>query len=228
MAVLSEVASSYGRYHYLLDGEPAPIDEHWSRTPRAGGGWFVRSIRNAGDITLTVNAECEAGLVLQCNIEWIAGEQSPVRAFYRLEEDGVSVIRQCGDEVAEHDMLAADGEGRLPLVLPLLRIFTGSVISRLLDDGERAVLVPSIIDPEDRAALLRPRLGNRAAAIVQSGEEQQLFGRQYKCQRCTFTGDQYGEDSQFWLSEDETLLRYVWPQPGVGTWDIRLEELTKN
>jgi hypothetical protein len=225
MTGLYEVASTYGRYHYLLDGDPAPIEEHWSRKARAGGGWFIRSVRNAGDIALTVNAECESGLVLQCNVEWKASGQLPISAFYRLEEDGVSVIRQCGDEVTERDMFPADGEGRLPLMLPLLRIFTGSVISRLLNDGERAVLVPSIVDPQDHASLLNPRLGNRAAAIVQAGQQAQLFGRDYKCQLCAFTGEQYGDDSQFWIGEDETLLRYVWPQPGVGTWDVRLEEL---
>jgi len=228
MSSLTEVASPYGRYHYLLDGEPAPIEEHWSRKPRAGGGWFIRAERAAADIRLSVNAEFESGQVLQCNVEWVASGQPSIRAFYRLEEDGVSVIRQRGEEAEERNILSPDEQGRLPLVLPLLRIFTGPVISRLLDDeSDRAVLVPSIVNPQDDESLLRPRLGNRAASIVQLGQEQQLFGRNYSSRLCTFTGEQYDDDSRFWLGEDETLLRYMWPQPGVGTWDVQLEELAQ-
>lgn len=227
MSCLAEVASQYGRYHYLLDGAPTAIEEHWSRKPRAGGGWFIHTERVAAGVTLSVNAECAAGLVLQCQLEWLADGHEPVRALYRSDNNVVSAIRQRAEETPQSQVFSADEKDRLPLVLPLLRIFTGPVIKRLLDrGGEGDVLVPSIVDPQDYGALLKPRLGKRGAVLLSQGQEINLYGRDYLACCCAFTGDQYGDGTQFWLSEDETLLRYVWQQPDVGTWDVRLEELS--
>ena len=227
VSCLTEVASQYGRYRYLLDGAPTAVEEHWSRKPRAGGGWFIRTERVATGVTLTVNAECEAGLVRQCQVEWLADGHEPVRAMYRNDNNGVSVVRQLGDEPPHSQVFSADEQGRLPLVLPLLRIFTGPVIKRLLNrGGEGDVLVPSIVDPQNYGTLLNPRLSQRWATLQSQGQEINLGGRNYLASCCAFTGDQYDDDTQFWLSEDETLLRYVWQQPGVGTWDVRLEELS--
>ena len=142
MSCLAEVASQYGRYHYLLDGAPTAIEEHWSRKPRAGGGWFIHTERVAAGVTLSVNAECAAGLVLQCQLEWLADGHEPVRALYRSDNNVVSAIRQRAEETPQSQVFSADEKDRLPLVLPLLRIFTGPVIKRLLDrGGEGDVLV---------------------------------------------------------------------------------------
>lgn len=224
MPVLDGVAAQAGRYHYLLDGSGTAIEESWTRRPREGGGHFVHAQRTAPGICLEVNAECDHRGAIQFNLEWQAEHYPPVRALYRLEEGSVSCVRQRGDSDTERWELPFDADAA-PLLLPLLRIFTGPVIARLLErEGDGAVLVPSISDPGDRAKLLAPASSMRGASVLDENQAIELFGRQYNSRRCTFTGERYDESACFWLSDDDVLLRYRWQQPGVGDWEVSLEE----
>lgn len=224
MLALEKVKAQKGRYHYLLDGTGTAIQESWSRRPREGGGFFVHAQRTAPGVSLLVNAECDHQGAIQFNLEWQAEQHPPVRALYRLEEASVSCVRQRGDTDTEGWELPFGYDGA-PLLLPLLRIFTGPVIARLLERrGEGAVLVPSISDPGDRAKLLAPATSMRAASVLEESKPLELFGRQYNTRRCTFTGERYDESACFWLSDDDVLLRYRWQQPGVGDWEVSLEE----
>ena len=226
MSALSSVNAQAGRYHYELDGAGTEIDETWSRRPREGGGYFVHAQRTAPGICLVVNAECDEQGAVQCNLEWQAERHPAVRALYRIEESSVSCVRQWPGSDTETWEFTYEESREVPLLLPLLRIFTGPVIAGLLArGGEGPVLVPSISDPGDRAKLLAPATSVRGAAVVDGDDAIELFGRKYRCRRCLFTGERYDESASFWLSDDDILLRYRWQQPGVGDWVVSLEEL---
>jgi hypothetical protein len=40
---------------------------------------------------------------------------------------------------------------------------------------------------------------------------------------CEYQGDQYAAGTQFWLDEDDLLLRYTWQQSPAQFWDVRLK-----
>jgi hypothetical protein len=117
-----------------------------------------------------------------------------------------------------------DGASSRPLLFPLMRIFTGPLIARLLQlGGTGNVILPDINDPGDGGRLLRPLNTQRWARVVDNDALLSRDGLQLKCRCCEYTGDQYGAGSHFWLGEDDLLLRYQWQQSSDQHWDVWLQ-----
>ena len=71
------------------------------------------------------------------------------------------------------------------------------------------MLVPDITDPADPVRLLTPRLDVRRATRQDDGT--------YR-----YVGGSYEDGALCEVGDDGLLERYLWDQPGVGRWDVRL------
>jgi hypothetical protein len=211
-----------GSYRYLLNGEPAEVNETWSRRLLSPGTEQVSSRRTAPGVEIAVTAELEEGVVGSCEIEWIS-ENSSIFARYVLNARELSLVYRPAGGNSESETMALRGNQPF-LLFPLMRIFTGGVIAGLLYGGGRGtVILPSIGKPEKPETLLRPLLSERQARVLQMRAELEIEGVTVNCRLCEYTGDQYGADSRFWLGEDSTLLRYQWRQGPGQSWDVWLQ-----
>jgi hypothetical protein len=211
-----------GSYQYLLNGAATQVTEHWSRQSRAGGDYLLSSERSAPGIDIEVIATLCDGVVKQCELVWRAADGFTVQAEYVLADRRLLVSRQqqARLETLEFDLGGED----VALLSPLMRIYAGPVIARLLDaGGQGTVVVPAIGNPADRDGLLRPAIGLRKARLLQDGVEISMFGNTVSCRLCEYTGDQYGPGTQFWLGEGGLLLRYEWRQSPQQLWQVNLQ-----
>jgi hypothetical protein len=214
--------SESGSYRYLLNGEPAPFTEAWQRQYLSAGKERLSSSRRAPGIEIITEASLVDGRVKSCEIQWLADTVS-IQAGYSLEVGGLQFQRQVDGVAVETETLEA-GVDSPALLFPLMRIFTGPLICRLLQQGgEGTVIVPAIGQPDDTDALLRPQFSQRQARVLEAQTELLLDGQVIECRLCEYTGDQYAAGSRFWIGEDETLLRYQWQQGPEQNWDVCLE-----
>jgi len=212
-----------GVYHYLLNGQATQIREHWQRSRQPSGEWLVNSGRSAPGVNIEVEARVTAGLVTQFEVIWRAGEGPGLRAQYTLQDKAVDVARTEG-AVTEHEAVSLDSSKTAPLLSPLMRIYAGPLIARLLAMGGRgAVLLPFIGDPADQERLLRPQVSRRQARVLEADVELQLGGADFRCRVCEYSGDQYAAGTRFWLAEDDLLVRYQWQQGPDQQWDVWLQ-----
>jgi hypothetical protein len=216
-------ASAQGSYQYLLNGEATQVTERWSRQQQADGRCLLSSNRCAPGIDIDVQALLLGGLVKQCDVMWRAADGFTVQAGYVLGGRRLSVSRR--QERADVETLEFDlGSEDDALLSPLMRIYAGPVIARLLDaGGQGTVVVPAIGDPVDRDGLLRPAIGLRQARLLQDEVEISMAGNTVSCRLCEYTGDQYGPGTQFWLGEGGLLLRYEWRQSPQQLWQVNLQ-----
>jgi hypothetical protein len=216
-----------GRYHYVLDGREQDISEPWSIRQFPDGARLIWSERRSPrhGLVLSVQALERGGAVIEFDVSW---QQQPVAAViearYRLRADSLRVSRSDGagpEQVVER----AVAEDERPLLAsPLLRVFVGPVIDRLLAlGGVASVVVPFIADPRDRAELLLPRIGERRATLLAAGVPAWDGADAPDSRCCEYQGDQYAPGTRFWLGPDGLLQRYTWDQPGHGRWDVRLK-----
>jgi hypothetical protein len=214
-----------GEYRYLLNGGTTAITETWARQIFPGGRQRITSRRNAPGVEITVDAIVDKGLVLSCLITWQSGDAS-IQADYAWRESALECRRTREGAPPEEQAIVCDQAGPR-LLFPLMRAFTGPLISRLLDnDGTGQVFVPDISRPGDPEMLLRPRVSQRHANILDVGAKLDIDGMAVPCRLCEYTGEQYGAGSRFWLGEDETLLRYQWQQGSAQHWDVWLRTET--
>ena len=222
-SVLAELVDS-GVYHYRLNGQETAVEERWQRRRHASGEWQVSSSRRAPGLEILVDARVNAGLVTSFDVAWCQPGSPDIHAEYGLAADRVVVSRRVSTEAAATEEVLLHVGAAPPLLFPLMRIFTGPLIARLLEGaGKGAVVLPAIADPADRAALLRPVLSQREARVVEEGIELELAGARFQCSRCEYLGDQYGPGSWFWLGADELLVRYQWQQSPQQHWDVWLQ-----
>ena len=212
-----------GSYQYLLNGEPTAITETWSCLPQASGQVIISSTRQAPGVVIDVTARVNAGLVSSFELSWTTAPGLPIKVEYTLQGNMLQVMRHQGERRAEHTEIQLEEGGPL-LLSPLMRIYTGPVIARLLQaGGHGTVIVPAIGNPDDEHALLRPRISQRQARVLEPRAELARGDTAVSCKLCEYTGDQYGAGSRFWLAEDETLLRYQWQQSALQQWDVTLD-----
>lgn len=211
-----------GSYQYLLNGVPMDIEESWRRRQQAPGEWSISSQRIAGGVEIAVEASVVAGLVTGFVVTWQDGSVT-LRADYTLLADRVRVARsRNGSDMQSLDIPVRSGEPA-PLLSPLMRIFAGPLIAQLLARaGEGAVLVPAIGDPGATQTLLTPLLSERSARVVADSVSLESDGIAHNCRLCEYRGDQYGPGTEFWLGEDNLLLRYRWRQSSGQQWDVWL------
>jgi hypothetical protein len=213
-----------GVYHYRLNGQATAIEEHWQRYRHESGEWQVNSSRRASGLEIRVDARVNAGTVCCFDVAWCAAGEREVRAEYELAADRVVVRRRVSPQAAATEEVLLHGGAAPPLLFPLMRIFTGPLLARLLRGaGKGAVVLPFIADPADRSGLLRPVLSQREARVVEEGIELELAGARFQCRRCEYLGDQYGPGSWFWLAADDLLVRYQWQQSPQQQWDVWLQ-----
>lgn len=214
---------SSGSYEYLLNGEATPIGESWTRETLADSLQRWSSTRNAPGVELSVQASVRDGSVHAFEVTWQAAGADTIRAHYALTDDYLRYQRwQAGVPVGIEEIpLPREG---VCVLSPLMRIFTGPVIARLLQaGGEGTVIVPAIGEPENTAALLRPQISQRQARVLQAQAQLELETVSRACRVCEYQGDQYAAGTQFWLDEDDRLLRYTWQQSPAQFWDVRLK-----
>ena len=213
-----------GVYHYSLNGESTAVRERWQRRRHASGQWLVTSTRTAPGVEIAVEARVADGVVMSFEIGWLAQGKSELRWEYRLAPDRVLADCSAGDAPLRREEVAFPAGSKIALLSPLMRIFAGPLIARLLDNGGRgAVVLPYIADPTAQSRLLQPVLSDREARVLESDLELELPGGRFRCRRCEYLGDQYGPGSEFWLAEDELLVRYQWQQSPDQHWDVWLQ-----
>lgn len=211
-----------GAYEYRLNGALTPIRERWLRRRREGGGWLITSSRNAPGVELAVEATADAGRVTDFEVNWRGEGQPGITACYSLLPDRVSVTRSRGGQVTERREIEIAPGLQAPLLSPLMRIFAGPLIARLLENGGAgAVIVPDIRDPQAPETLLLPLLSERQAELMDADSALLVEGVSVPCRRCSYHGDQYRPGTQFWLGANDVLLRYEWRQ-AQQHWDVRL------
>jgi hypothetical protein len=216
---------SSGCYRYLLDGKDTGIDERWQRQVQSDGVVLTESTRVAPGIEIAVRARGTASRVDAFDVEWKREGAETLLATYSFDGRDVLVSRSSGEQLVEQQRLVISEQDVAPLLSPLMRIFAGPLIARLLaDGGSGQVVLPFIADPEARKQLLWPVLSERRAVLMPEADEVLLLdGRKVRARCCEYIGDQYADGTRFWLGSDNDLLRYCWQQPGVGEWDVRME-----
>ena len=215
--------SDSGVYHYLLNGQATQIREHWQRHRQATGEWLVNSGRSAPGVNIDGEARMTEGLVTQFEVLWQADDRSELRARYTAQDTAVEVDRTEG-AVTQREAISVDGTEAAPLLSPLMRIYAGPLIARLLAmGGQGAVLLPFIGDPADQDRLLRPQISQRQARVLENDVELQLGDADFRCRVCEYSGDQYAAGTRFWLAEDDLLVRYQWQQAQDQQWDVWLQ-----
>jgi len=211
-----------GTYHYLLNGVPMDIEESWRRRQQAPGEWWISSQRRAGGVEIAVDASVVDGLVTGFVVAW-QGDTAKLRANYTLLSNRVRIERTRNGADPESMDIALRNDNPAPLLFPLMRIFSGPLIAELLDrNGVGHVLVPSIVDPESPEELLTPMVSERSVRVVEANVILESDGVSRKCRRCEYQGDQYGPGTEFWLGDDNLLLRYCWQQSPQQHWDVWL------
>jgi hypothetical protein len=215
--------SDSGVYHYLLNGQATPVREHWRRHRQAAGEWLVTSGRSAPGVNIEVEAQMTEGLVTQFEVLWWADDRPELRAHYTAQDGAVEVVRTQG-AVTERERVSLGSSKAAVLLSPLMRIYAGPLIARLLAmGGHGAVLLPSIGDPADEERLLRPQISQRQARVLENDVELHLGGADFRCRVCEYIGDQYAPGTRFWLAEDDLLVRYQWQQAQDQLWDVWLQ-----
>lgn len=217
-----------GRYRYTLDGVEIPVEERFAVEHQARGV-IVTGFRAAPGTRLDVEAAYLIDGTTNCVLVWsseLEGTATSVRARYDVAVDGsisATWITEDGPEVSQ---AIPSGEGQTPSFFPLLRVFSGRSLTKLVEVSPNPlpVLVPDIRDPQQVERFLTPLLGDRFAASVEPGTCP-IDGLERECSVVDYRGGSYDSDATVYLDSGGLLLRYTWPQDGVGDWDVQLCEV---
>jgi hypothetical protein len=215
------MAAESGAYIYLLNGQPTDVEERWSLTLLGEGRSRINSSRRAPGILIEVDADTRHGLVEGCQLVW-QGDGQQIQTSYRLAENVLLVDRCVGDGEKQITEVPF-AQSSEPLLFPLMRIFTGPLIARILEQGGQAsVAVPFIGDPSAMDQLLLPRISQRCARLLEQRHVLEKDGKRWECRVCEYTGDQYAPGTLFYLDREDRLLRYRWQQEEGQDWDVWL------
>lgn len=195
-----------GRYLYTLDGAEVPIEETFTRD---GVQWSA--CRRTADVTLSVQATMSSdGDLLSARVDWVGVESVGVDIARRQGSLSWLVTRTGSSEngpppLAEHTV-PSNAHAFL-----LLRCFQGATIRTLAAAGHGGalVVVPDIADPSLVDRLLTPRVDRRHVTRLDDGSY-------------LYVGGSYDSGATCTVGADGLLERYIWDQPGVGVWDVRL------
>ncbi len=222
MLTLNELSADKGRYRYFLNDEIADVDETFHCEPQADGQLAVNSVRKVPGLTISVLARIDSVGVHAFDVCWSTDRSPAIAASCALEAEALTYSRQIGDTACQPSSIVTTDYAK-PLLYPLMRIFTGTVIRQLAElGGEAQVLVPFIADPKNTQKLLSPEITTRRAVAEGDCEVERMNGETIDCTLWRFTGGQYSSDARFWLSADGRLQRYCWQQDESRRWDVRL------
>jgi hypothetical protein len=205
---MSQIAA--GQYHYLRGGDLQPIEEHWSITQQDSQKTVI-----AQRTFETAHIECRA-----------ESAHNAITAAHVMFRSGDHVVRADYDLIANRYTRTQGSQSpvTLPLelppntvIMPIFRIFTGSVIRQIIaQGGEASVMVPNIVNPADHDSVLHPLIETRRAAVL-TQETVEIDGVPIMADCCTYTSAQYDEHARFWIDGHDVLLRYTFNE-----WDVRL------
>jgi hypothetical protein len=214
-----------GSYRYLLNGHPTAVTESWGIEGELATQCQISSLRIAPGVEIEVAAEVSEGKVQGFTSTWRSATEEAISAQYVLQTDRVLVTWRGAHSTTEEVIeIFHSGTSSAPLLFPLMRIFSGPLIARILQlGGPGNVILPDINDPGDGGRLLRPLSTQRRARVIESDAVLSLDGIDLPCRACEYTGDQYGAGSHFWLGQDDLLLRYQWKQSDQQHWDVWLQ-----
>lgn len=219
---MNDLLARAGRYLYFLNDELTEVKESFQCEPTASGQLFLRSTREVSGLTISVVAWIDAGVVIAFELDWDSGDAPVIKASYSLRGDSIEYSRSVGGTVT-HAKAVIAGEHVSPILYPLMRVFTGSVMRQLATDGGScSVLVPSISQPDSPKNMLLPDITKRRVVALGDCELQHVDGASIQCSLWQFIGGQYGADARFWLDESNHLQRYCWRQDNTRQWDVRL------
>lgn len=211
--------SSSGQYIYELNGELAPIDEVWSISRLPNGDDEVWSRRRAKGVDIEVTAKVRDGCVNSCTVNKQLQGHTRVTAKFWFTGEGLAWTQRTDGNI--HEGLLESSDGEVLLLYPLMRIFTGPVISALGANGcSGRVVVPDISSGDSVQSLLP--LATSRRAILEGADSLSDIGVE-SCQRWRFPGGEYDENATFWLSMAGRLLRYEWRQSSTLNWQVTLK-----
>ncbi|MEH6549372.1 MAG: hypothetical protein V7711_15445 [Pseudomonadales bacterium] len=214
-----------GCYSYLRNGELMNISENWT-IHQFMDMTLTRSTRLAPDYGTTIQVESlsKDNEIVRIELVWLyqSGDISHrVNASYFYEEGFLEVFRTADGE-RQDDYKEAISDNTVSS--PLMRIYTGAVIQKLISQGGTAeVLVPWIRDPDDTQRIYEPLKSARSAVFSQRENLEFNWGAA-ECNCYEYTGGEYQPGSLFWLDDDNTLLQYRWQQDADTCWDTVLTE----
>ncbi len=201
------MTATAGAYTYRLNGEIAPVRESWLRR---GSHW--ESTREAPGLRLHVRAELGAEQVQACELTLEREALGVVAATYELGADTLRCRRR--DALGELSELALPCTGLI--LYPLMRIFTGPVISALDHCGGKGrVVVPNVHPQAGESQLLLPDSGERSVNRLPDEDRDSAACWQ-------FIGGRYRADARFWVADDGLLQRYTWCEGEQQQWDVQL------
>ena len=206
--------SNQGSYQYLCNGVLEWVQESWEREPLGRNGWRVKSARDAGNVTISIEALQIGRQVREFTANWESKSRAPLEVRFAIE-GGALVVERNDDGVQTS---SEQKLGEPALLFPLMRVFMGPLILELAErDGECSVILPEVGVPGGDPALFTPHFSNRTAQLLGEEEVDGLMLARYR-----YIGDQYDESAGFWVDNDELLARYRWTQEGEKEWDVSL------
>jgi hypothetical protein len=208
-----------GRYSYVCDGKPIPVDEPFT-IERQERGLVVSAQRTAPGTRMSITAVYGINGGVHATIDWsseLAGTSPVTHVEYDVASDGA--VSFTGVDGAVRAVEAPVGTS----FFPLMRVFSGRSLTKVVEGGAHGadVLTPDIRDPKDLDRWLQPLIDRRRAASVVEGSLV-VDGVERGCRVVEYLGGSYDQPASVWLDEGGLLLRYTWDQPGVGDWDVRV------
>jgi len=127
------------------------------------------------------------------------------RGFYKLESDEIFFKRTKKEEWRH--------AGTEMLFFPLMRIFTGDLITQIIHAGGSGdVIVPDIRNLTETGSVFKPITSKRE--VRADPENTDLFH---------YSGGQYKSPVPVLLGEDGMMIHYTWTGPDGARWECRLE-----
>jgi hypothetical protein len=210
-----------GTYRYRLNGADAGVGEAWAVFRQPDGSSITRASRAAPAFgsSIEVDALERDGDLFEFEVRW------------RHSAEGAVPATTAHYSITRHHITAHGPTFNLQLatpsnlvVSPLLRIFQGRAIRRVAElgrGGRVPVLVPWILDPKDGERLLTPLIDHRSASRVGPASIE-INGQIIAAQRYAYIGGRYDDSAEFYLGEDDVLLRYIFRESNGKVWDVRL------
>lgn len=200
-----------GRYDYFLNEEPVDVYETFRIAREDGPVTLISSERVAKAYYnhLRVDAHYKAEACYQADITYASSNGEGIRTanLQVCFQGSIAEAVRVADDVSIPQKIKLPDEY---LFLPLLRVFTGNVIMKLLEKP-LPVLIPNIKYPGDAENWFTLEFEERWS---------ERDGDAFR-----FLGGQYDESARFWLNNDGLLTRYTWKQKDEMRWDVRLTEL---
>jgi hypothetical protein len=212
-----------GRYAYWCDGAEVPVDERFEVVPQTRGV-LVTSSRSAPATLLTVESVFGAEGGVDATLTWtseLEGTAAHAVVVHRWNGSVLAASGQVDGRDAAERLEAPDAS-----YFPLMRVFSGRTLLRLMADAAEGsdgidVVTPDIRDPKAVERWLAPLLDRRRIASVRP-TTLEVDGVARECHEVEYLGGSYDQAASVWVDPGGLLLRYTWDQPGVGDWDVRL------